>query len=597
MQQHIRNFCIIAHIDHGKSTLADRLLELTGTIDKRQLKEQTLDTMELEQERGITIKLQPARMRHTVDGQVYTLNLIDTPGHVDFSYEVSRSLAAVEGCLLLVDATQGVQAQTLANLYLAMDYGLEVIPVLNKIDLPAADVEARGTELMQLIGCKREEILAVSGKTGEGVPALLDAIVAHIPVPKGDSNAPTRALIFDSLYDDYQGVIAYVRVVDGALKTRDALHFMATGADGMVTELGHLLPSRAEDADLSTGQIGYVVTGLKELSSCHVGDTVTIAGSVAKALPGYRVVVPMVFAGIFPKDGGDAEELREAMERLMLSDASISVEPERSAALGVGFRCGLLGMLHLEIVQERLKRESGVEVVVTTPSVAYRVRKTNGTEMRVTSPQDLPDPSHIESIFEPWVRTDIVVPSVYVGAVMSLVQDRGGLYKTTEYLDAKRALLHYELPLSAVIVDFHDALKTVTSGYGSLNYELLDEREASIVRLDILVAEDPVEALATFVYRDKAHQVGKRIVHALMEEIPRQQFVVKIQAAVGGKIVAGDKLSALRKDVTAKLYGGDVTRKRKLLEKQKKGKKRMAAMGHGRVEIPSKAYLRVLKQG
>src|SRR3989338_10998012 len=436
-------------------------------------------------------------MRHTVDVQVYTLNLIDTPGHVDFSYEVSRSLAAVEGCLLLVDATQGVQAQTLANLYLAMDYGLEVIPVLNKIDLPAADVEARGTELMQLIGCKREEILAVSGKTGEGVPALLDAIVAHIPVPKGDSNAPTRALIFDSLYDDYQGVIAYVRVVDGALKTRDALHFMATGADGMVTELGHLLPSRAEDADLSTGQIGYVVTGLKELSSCHVGDTVTIAGSVAKALPGYRVVVPMVFAGIFPKDGGDAEELREAMERLMLSDASLTVEPERSSALGVGFRCGLLGMLHLEIVQERLHREFGVEVIVTTPSVRYCVKKTDGTERIIKSPLDLPDQTFIAEVLEPWTRGDIVVPSDLIGAVMKLVQDRDGLYKTTEYLDQTRAVLHYEMPLASVIVDFYDALKTVTSGYGSMSYELSDERAADVVRLDILVAEEPVEALAT----------------------------------------------------------------------------------------------------
>ncbi len=595
MQSSIRNFCIIAHIDHGKSTLADRLLELTGTIDKRQLKEQTLDTMELEQERGITIKLQPARMRHTVDGKTYTLNLIDTPGHVDFSYEVSRSLAAVEGCILLVDSTQGVQAQTLANLYMAMDYGLEVVPVLNKIDLPAADVEARGAELMQLLGCRRDEILAVSGKTGKGVVELLDAVVARIPSPKGNANAPTRALIFDSLYDDYQGVIAYVRVVDGAFKLRDQIHFMATDADGLVTELGHLTPSRVSDDDLTAGQIGYVVTGLKELASCHVGDTMTVRGSVTAPLSGYRVVVPMVFAGVFPKDGGDAEELREAMERLMLSDASISVEPERSAALGVGFRCGLLGMLHLEIVQERLKRESGVEVVVTTPSVAYRVEKTNGESVRVKSPQDLPDPSYIESIFEPWVRTDIVVPSEFVGAVMTLVQERGGIYKTTEYLDAKRALLHYELPLSAVIVDFHDVLKTATSGYGSLNYELMDEREADIVRLDILVAEDVVEALSTFVYRDKAHYVGKRIVNALKEEIPRQQFVVKIQAAVGGKIVAGDKLTALRKDVTAKLYGGDVTRKRKLLEKQKKGKKRMAAMGHGKVEIPSKAYLRVLK--
>ncbi len=594
-QKHIRNFCIIAHIDHGKSTLADRLLELTGTIDKRNLKEQTLDTMDLEQERGITIKLQPARMQHTSDGEGYTLNLIDTPGHVDFSYEVSRSLAAVEGCVLLVDATQGVQAQTIANLYLAMEFGLEIIPVLNKIDLPAADIETRSEELQKLLGCKLEEILTVSGKTGEGVDELLDAIVERIPEPSGKSDADPRALIFDSLYDDYQGVIAYVRMIDGSLTEGEMMHMYATDTSSTITEIGHLAPKRVQDGSLGAGQIGYIVTGLKELSRCRVGDTITVKGSKVKPLQGYQEATPMVFAGIFPKDGGDTEELRDAMDRLILSDASLTREPERSAVLGVGFRCGLLGMLHLEIVQERLKRESGVDVIVTTPSVAYRILKTNGDEIIAKSPQDLPGPSHIQTIFEPWVTADIVVPSAYIGAVMQLVQDRRGIYKTTEYLDENRALLHYELPLSAVIVDFYDVLKSITSGYGSLNYDLLDERVADVVRLDILVAEELVEALAMFVYRDKAHDVGKRVINALKEEIPRQQFVIKIQAAIGGSIVAGTRLSALRKDVTAKLYGGDVTRKRKLLEKQKKGKKRMAAQGAGKVEIPPKAYLRVLK--
>ena len=594
-QNHIRNFCIIAHIDHGKSTLADRLLELTGTIDKRNMKEQTLDTMDLEQERGITIKLQPARMKHTKGGEEYTLNLIDTPGHVDFSYEVSRSLAAVEGCVLLVDATQGVQAQTIANLYLAMEFGLEIIPVLNKIDLPAADIETRSEELQKLLGCKMEEILTVSGKTGEGVDELLDAIVERIPEPKGNADADPRALIFDSLYDDYQGVIAYVRMIDGSLTESEMMHMHATDTSSTITEIGHLAPKRIKDGSLGTGQIGYIVTGLKELSRCRVGDTVTIKGAKVEPLQGYKEVTPMVYAGIFPQDGGDTEELRDAMDKLILSDASLTREPERSAVLGVGFRCGLLGMLHLEIVQERLKRESGVNVIVTTPSVAYRILKTNGDEIIAKSPQDLPGPSHIQTIYEPWVTADIVVPSAYIGSVMQLVQDRRGIYKTTEYLDENRALLHYELPLSAVIVDFYDVLKSITSGYGSLNYDLLDERVADVVRLDILVAEDLVEALAMFVYRDKAHAVGKRVINALKEEIPRQQFAIKIQAAIGGSVVAGTRLSALRKDVTAGLYGGDVSRKRKVLEKQKKGKKRMAAQGVGKVEIPPKAYLRVLK--
>ncbi len=592
----IRNFCIIAHIDHGKSTLADRLLEITGTVDKRKMQDQMLDTMDLERERGITIKLQPARMRHIKDGVEYELNLIDTPGHVDFAYEVSRSLAAVEGCVLLVDATQGVQAQTIANLYLAIDYGLEVIPVLNKIDLPAAEVERRAAEMMKLIGCKREDIICVSGKTGENVSELLDTVVERIPAPSGDKNAPSRALIFDSLYDDYQGVIAYVRVKDGAFKKGDAIKFLATGAHGTATELGYLVPRRAEDTVLTTGEIGYIVTGLKELSACRVGDTVALVSSDAKSLPGYREVRPMVFAGLFPNEGSTVEELREGMAKLRLSDASLTMEPERSSALGVGFRCGLLGMLHLEIVQERLKREAGVEVIVTTPSVAYRILKNGGGEEIIKSPIDLPDQSRIENILEPWVKLDIVVPQEHIGAVMALAQGRRGVYKTTEYLDKTRVLLHYEMPLSQVIVDFHDALKSATSGYGSLSYELTDERQADVVRMDILVAEEPVEAFSTLVYKEEAHEAGKRIVEVLKDEIPRQQFVVKLQAAVGGKIVASERISALRKDVTAGLYGGDATRKQKLLEKQKKGKKKMMARGHGSVDIPSTAYVKVLKR-
>ncbi|NQV12402.1 elongation factor 4 [Candidatus Uhrbacteria bacterium] len=591
-QSLIRNFCIIAHIDHGKSTLADRLLEITGTVEKRKMTTQVLDTMELEQERGITIKLQPARMMY----KGYMLNLIDTPGHVDFAYEVSRSLAAVEGCVLLVDATQGVQAQTLANLYMAIEHGLEIIPVLNKIDLPAADVDARTQELMQLIGCKAEEIISVSGKTGENVELLLDAVIEHVPAPTGDESSDTRALIFDSFYDDYQGVVAYVRVMDGSLTKGQVLHMVATDTNSPITEIGHLSPSRISDGELSTGQIGYVVTGMKDIGGCRVGDTMTLKGAKIEALVGYKEAVPMLYAGIFPKDGGDVSELREAMERLQLSDASLSVEPDQSNALGIGFRVGLLGMLHLEIVQERLRRESGVEVIVTTPSVRYRVVKRSGEEIIIKGPLDLPEPTHVEKVFEPWAKVDIVVPSEFVGAVMSLVQDRNGIYTTTEYLDQKRALLHYEMALSTVIVDFYDALKTVTSGYGSMSYETLDERPADVVRMDILVAEEPVEALSTLVYRGEAHSVGKRIIKTLKEEIPRQMFVIKLQATVGGAIVAGDRISAMRKDVTSGLYGGDVTRKRKLLDKQKKGKKRMAEMGAGKVEIPSSAYLKVLKR-
>jgi len=592
----IRNFCIIAHIDHGKSTLADRLLELTGTVDKRNMQDQILDSMELEREKGITIKLAPARMKH----KGFTLNLIDTPGHVDFTYEVSRSLAAVEGAILLVDSTQGVQAQTIGNLYLAMFEDLKIIPVLNKIDLPAADIPGRTEELVKLLGCDPSEILHVSGKTGQGVAELLDAIVARIPPPADTSANLSRALVFDSAYDDYRGVVAYVRVVDGAFKKGDKIKMMATQVVGEILDLGAIIPGGGKFhslPELENGQIGYVVTGLKDIQACRVGDTITSRdASAVTALDGYKTITPMVYAGIFPKEGSDFARLREGMERLKLSDSSLSFEPEHQPALGYGFRCGLLGLLHLEIVKERLIREFNLGLVVTVPSVAYQVNLAGGKHIVVKSPLELPDPSHIASIEEPWVTVDIVSPTAFIGGVMQFLQERRGVYKTTEYLSTVQAILHYDMPLSMVIVDFYDKLKSITSGYASLNYEFKDYQTADVVRLDILVAEDPADALAQLVYRDQAERVGRRIVLALKESIPPAWFVIKLQAAVGGKIVASERISALRKDVTAKLYGGDVTRKRKLLEKQKKGKAKMAEMGAGKVQIPTDAYLSVLKR-
>lgn len=596
MSTPIRNFCIIAHIDHGKSTLADRFLELTGTIDARNKTTQVLDTMELEQERGITIKLQPVRMQY----KDHTLNLIDTPGHVDFTYEVSRSLAAVEGAILLVDASQGVQAQTIANLYLALDQDLTIIPVLNKIDLPNADVEKVSAEIIHLLGCDKDEILTCSGKTGEGVEALLDAVIDRIPKPQDTSAAPARALIFDSFYDDYRGVIASIRMEDGAMNKGDKVTFMGTKATAEILDIGHYSPEMIKDKTFANGQIGYLITGLKELGDVTVGDTVTVTNNAApEALPGYKTVTPMVFAGIFPQEGDDYNALRDAMDKLKLSDSALVFEPEHSQALGFGFRCGFLGMLHLEIFQERLKREFGLHIVATVPSVAYHVFKTNGEELTIKSPQDLPDVQSIEHIEEPWMNVDIITPEDYIGNVMGLVSERKGEYTTTEYLSvgsSKRAMLHYHMPLASLITDFYDKLKTVTSGYASLSYEYKEYRKTNVVKLDILVSEEPVEALATLVWRDDAQKVGKQIVKSLKETLPKQQFVLKIQAAIGGKIVAAERLSALRKDVTAKLYGGDVTRKRKLLEKQKKGKKKMLAMGKGKVNIPTEAYLAVLKR-
>lgn len=592
----IRNFCIIAHIDHGKSTLADRFLELTETVDKRKMKNQVLDTMELEQERGITIKLQPVRMKY----KEHTLNLIDTPGHVDFTYEVSRSLAAVEGAILLVDASQGVQAQTIANLYLAIDQNLTIIPVLNKIDLPNADVEKASAEIIHLLGCKKEDILTCSGKTGAGVAEVLDAVIERVPPPQENTEKPARALIFDSFYDDYQGVIAAIRMVDGALKKNEKITLMRTKGAAEILELGHYSPTRIKDELLENGQIGYVVTGLKELEQVQVGDTITTTAKPAESpLSGYKEVKSMVFAGIFPQEGDDYQALRDAMDRLKLSDSALFYEPEHSQALGFGFRCGFLGMLHLEIFQERVRREFDLNIIATVPSVAYRVYKTNDEELIVKSPQDLPEVQSIEQIEEPWMNVDIITPEEFIGNVMGLVSERKGTYLTTEYLSTgsgQRAMLHYEMPLASLITDFYDKLKTVTSGYASLNYEFKDYRKTEVVRLDILVAEEKVEALSTLVWRDEAFRVGKKIVNSLKDTLPRQQFALKIQAAIGGKVIAGERLSALRKDVTAKLYGGDVTRKRKLLEKQKKGKKKMMAMGKGKVEIPTEAYLAVLKR-
>ena len=592
----IRNFCIIAHIDHGKSTLADRFLEVTKTVDPRNMKAQVLDTMDLEQERGITIKLQPARMKYTFEGKEYILNLIDTPGHVDFQYEVSRSLAAVEGAVLLVDATQGVQAQTIANLHLAIAQDLVIIPVLNKIDLPAADVPTRKQELQKLLGCDENDILLASGKTGEGVDAILASVIRNVPEPRGTKDAPLRALIFDSFYDSYRGVVAYVRVVDGVLSKNERIRFRATGENGEALEVGALTPTQSPLPTLSAGEIGYVVTARKDITSVRIGDTITTPGVQIEGLPGYLEVRPMVFAGVFPREGDEESRLRDAIDKLRLNDASLTAEPERSNALGLGFRCGFLGMLHLEIIQERLRREYDLEVVITTPSVAYEITKTDSSDSVVFSPLDFPDGSVLRESREPWVSVEIVCPADMQGGVMQLVTERRGQFQHSEYLEPTRVLLRYDMPLSSVIVDFYDRLKSATSGYASLNYSLIGYRAAPIVRMDIMVAEEAVPAFATLIHRDEAHARGKEIVATLKEILPRQQFVLKIQASIGAKVIASERISALRKDVTAKLYGGDVTRKQKLLKKQKKGKAKMLAMGKGRVEIPPDAFMKVLRR-
>jgi len=594
----IRNFAILAHIDHGKSTLADRMLEITQTVDKRKMKDQILDGMDIERERGITIKLQPV----TMDYQGYQLNLIDTPGHVDFSYEVSRSLAAVETAILLVDATQGIQAQTLANLYLALEQDLTIIPVVNKIDLPAANVSKTKAEIIRLLGCADEEIICASGKTGEGVAEILQAVIERGLPPQAATGGAAQALIFDSKYDEYKGVVAFIRVFDGEIKKGEIINLLATKARSEVLDIGVFKPEYHSTGLLPAGSIGYVVTGFKQVGDCRVGDTMVAGAGWEKvsSLAGYKEVKPMVFAGVFPREGNDLEDLREAMEKLKLNDAALSYEPERSDALGFGFRCGFLGLLHLEIFQERLRREYNLDLIVTVPSVAYRVVKKGGEELIVRTPQRLPDPSEIEAIEEPWVNLDVITPQEYIGNIMSLAQSKRGVYKNTEYIsagsDEARAILHYVMPLAAILTDFYDKLKSVSAGYASINYDYLDYRPADVVKLDIFVAEEAVEALATIVYRDDAYREGKEIVEILKDTLPRQMFVLKIQAAVGGKVVAAERLSAMRKDVTAKLYGGDVSRKRKLLEKQKKGKKKMMAAGKGSVEIPADTFVKILKR-
>lgn len=592
----IRNFCIIAHIDHGKSTLADRFLEFTKTLDKRVLKAQTLDSMDLERERGITIKLQPVRMNYTAkDGKAYVVNLIDTPGHVDFSYEVSRSLAAVEGAILLVDATQGIQAQTLANLYLAMEQNLAIVPVANKADLASADVPGTVAAIQQLLGSDAQ-VTSASGKTGLGIEEIMERIIKEVPPPKDNSGKPLRAIIFDSLFDDYRGAVTYIRVMDGELKAGQKIKLMATGRELIVQEVGVFKPDLVKCDKLSAGEIGYIITGLKDVKDVRVGDTVADP-AVTEALPGYREMKSMVFAGVFCKNGDEYPRLRDAMDRLKLSDAALTYETENSPALGFGFRCGFLGLLHMEIVQERLKREYNLDLIVTTPSVAYRLTKTDGgAPYIIKSPLELPDGSQIQEIEEPMMRIDVITPAEYVGALMQMISEKHGKYINTDYLSEQRAVLRYRLPLSVMLVDFYDKMKSISAGYASLNYEFDGYDPVDAVRLDIIVAEEVVEPLATMVYRDEAYTVGRKIVDKLKEVLPRQMFEVKIQAAINAKVVASARLPAMRKDVTAKLYGGDVTRKRKLLEKQKKGKKKMAEMGIGKVDIGPDAYMAVLKR-
>jgi GTP-binding protein LepA len=593
--KNIRNFCIIAHIDHGKSTLADRLLEMTETVEKRKIYEQMMDTMELEQERGITIKLQPATMKY----KEYTLNLIDTPGHVDFGYEVSRSLAAVEGAVLLVDCTQGVQAQTLANLYQAIDQDLEIIPVLNKIDLPNADIEKTKKEIVHILGCKEEDILCVSGKTGEGVDLLLEEIVKKVPAPQGIENAPLRAMIFDSKYDSYKGVLAYVRIVDGSVKAEDDVRLMVGGRDAHVIEVGKFTPAFVKLDSLETGDIGYIATGLKSVDQCKVGDTISFQLSVkkgqVKTLPGYKDVKPMVYASFYPTDGEDYNQFRDALDKLKLNDASLTFEGESSMALGRGFRIGFLGLLHLEIIRERLLREFDFEPVITTPSVVYEIVLSNGENKKIYAAAEMPEANLIKEIREPHVKLDIITPSQYLGNVMELVRAvTRGKYLSTEYIDQTRLVLSFDAPLAEVIVNLHDGIQSATSGFASFSYEVTGYVAAELARMDIYVAEEKIEAFSQIVPKEKVNTEGNRIVKKLKEVIPRQNFLVKLQAAVGGKVVGRENITPYRKDVTGYLYGGDITRKRKLLEKQKRGKKRMK--GVGKVDIPQKAFLEVLKR-
>lgn len=618
-QNKIRNFCIIAHIDHGKSTLADRMLELTGTIQKRDMQEQLLDQMDLERERGITIKLAPVRMTWTLthvvipdsignpektilgprvkpedDKGEFILNLIDTPGHVDFQYEVSRSLAAVESAVLLVDAAQGIEAQTLSNLYAAIDNNLEIIPVVNKIDLPAARPDEIADEIVTILGCRKEDIIYASGKTGEGVEEILNRIVQVVPAPKGEVEAPTKALIFDSIYDSYRGVVAYVRVVDGKIEKGDKFFLMQTKSEGEAIEVGYFSPKYKAHTPLLTGEIGYIVTGFRSVSEARVGDTITLKKNPAVTpLPGYKNIAPVVFASIYCVDGGDYPHLKEAIEKLKLNDASLSYEPEQSSALGFGFRCGFLGLLHLDIVKERLEREYNLSLVISSPTVSYKIIKNDQSEYSIEKPADLPTKGEFSEIKEPWVTLEVFTPKEHMGSLMEVIQRKRAIYTNTEFLDEHRSIIKYEIPLSEVIIDLYDQIKSVSSGYASMSYEPLDYRAGDLERVDILIAEEKVDALSFIIHAQKAQFEARRIVEKLKELIPRQNFEVKIQATIGAKIIASERISPFRKDVTKGLYGGDVTRKNKLLDKQKKGKKKMKSIG--RVEVPTDVFVKVLR--
>lgn len=592
--KNIRNFCIIAHIDHGKSTLADRLLEFTKTIDKRQMQDQVLDDMDLEKERGITIKSHAIQMDYQYKGENYILNLIDTPGHVDFSYEVSRSIASCEGALLVVDASQGIQAQTISNLFMALDHNLTIIPILNKIDLPSANIEEVKDQIVDLLGCSRDEILLASGKTGLGIDKILEAIVERIPAPKGDPNAPLQALIFDSVFNSFRGVIAYYRVYNGTLKKGDKVKFFNTGNEYIAEEVGILKLNLVPKDEISAGNVGYIVTGIKQASEVKVGDTITHAENPApEPIKGFEDVKPMVFAGIYPVDTEDYEDLRASMEKLKLNDASLTWEPESSVALGFGFRCGFLGMLHMEIVQERLEREFNMNVIITVPNVSYLVHTTSGETLTVNNPSDLPPVAKIAYIEEPYIKASIITKAEYIGPVMSLCIEKRGTLISQNYLTTDRVELIFEMPLGEIVFDFYDRLKSISRGYASFDYHPIGYKEADLVKLDILLNGEPVDALSALIHRSNAYEFGKKMCEKLKELIPRQQFEIPIQAAIGSKIIARETIKALRKDVTAKCYGGDISRKRKLLEKQKEGKKRMRQVG--RVEIPQSAFMAVLK--
>lgn len=595
-KENIRNFSIIAHIDHGKSTLADRLLELTSSVAKRDMQAQILDDMDLERERGITIKAHAVKLNYIAkDGQEYVFNLIDTPGHVDFNYEVSRSLAACEGALLIVDASQGVEAQTLANTYLALDHDLDILPVINKIDLPAADPERVASEVEDIVGIPCMDAPRISAKTGENVEEILEYIVKEIAPPEGDDSKPLKALIFDSVYDSYRGVIVYVRIKEGRIKAGDTMRIMSTGAEFNVVEVGYMRATAMEPAkELTAGEVGYITASIKTVGDAHVGDTITTVQNPAKeALPGYRTVNPMVFCGLYPADGADYETLRDALEKLQLNDASLSYEPETSGALGFGFRCGFLGLLHLEIIQERLDREYNLDLIATVPSVIYKIYLTDGTMVEIDNPTNYPDPAYIDYSEEPFADVHIYVPSDYVGTVMDMCQDKRGIFITMDYITPDRVDIHYELPLNEIIYDFFDALKSRTRGYASFDYEMKDYRKSDLVKVDVMLNGDVIDALSFIIHKDKAYQRGRRIAEQLKKYIPRHLFEIPIQVAIGGKVIARETVKALRKDVLAKCYGGDVTRKKKLLEKQKEGKKRMRQFGS--VEVPQEAFLAVLK--